>query len=76
LSASQTGRGSNHPGRAIPDETGHYWEVADDTIGRPPLFLIVFSFFPLGKLPLAIRNLMNKIQPGLRTESLKGGGEK
>ena len=34
--------------RAMPDETGH-WEVADDTIGRPPLFLIVFSFFSVGE---------------------------
>jgi hypothetical protein len=36
--------------RAIPDETGHYWEVADDTIGGPPLFLIVFSFFSVGEI--------------------------
>jgi hypothetical protein len=57
--------GATEEWRAIPEETGHYWEEADDTIGRLPLFLIVFSFFPLGKLPLVIRNLMNKIQPGL-----------
>jgi hypothetical protein len=38
----------NRYGRAILDETGH-WEVADDTIGRPPLFLIAFSFFYVGE---------------------------
>jgi len=60
----------------MPDDTGHYREVADDTIGRPPLFLIVFSFFSVGETSPGNKKPIEKDSAGSLNRFPKRRGRK